>query len=103
MGTTRRHSPRSTLRAVLEGRSSPLRGPLQLPEGCKMPVCHLASRSQSAGPQQLSSPILFLALSHLLRVMQAWCQALEQLPFSSSRACQPKEAQPHLFAVAAHE
>lgn len=68
-----------------------------------MLVCHPASHSQPAGLRQLSSPILFLALSHLLCVMQAWCQALEQLPFSSARACQPEEAQPHLFAVAAHE
>lgn len=85
---------------VLKGHSSPLCGTLQLPEECTMPMCYPASHLQSAGPQQLPLPVLFLALPHLLCVVQAWCQAaaLPQLP-----TCQPEEAQPRLFAVAAHE
>lgn len=52
------------LRAVPEGCPSPLRGPLQLPEGCKMPVCAvrpLARRLQGRGSSRhpfCSSPSL---------------------------------------------
>lgn len=82
-----------TLRAVLEGHSSPPRGPQRT-------IKRLFATWHLDG--SLRAAVLFLTLSHLLCVMQAWCQALEQLPFSSSRACQSEEAHPHLFAAAAH-
>lgn len=82
-----------TLRAVLEGHSSPPRGPQRT-------IKRLFATWHLDG--SLRAAVLFLTLSHLLCVMQAWCQALEQLPFSSSQACQSEEAHPHLFAAAAH-
>lgn len=82
-----------TLRAVLEGHCSP-------PQGPQRTITWLFATWHLDG--SLRAAVQFLVLSYLLCVMQAWCQAVEQLPFSISWPCQSEQAHPHLFAVAAH-
>lgn len=77
MGTKHWHFA-GTLRAVLEGHYPP-------PQGPQRTIKWLFATWHLDG--SLRAAVQFLILSHLLYVMQSWCQTVEQLPFSSSWAC----------------
>lgn len=87
-------------RVILEGHSSSPKAPCSYQggvKGCKMPVCHQAPAFSRRGWVvccRAPLPMQFLTPSHLLCVLQALCQALEQLPFSSSRHASLKRPSP---------